>query len=63
MAKEIKHAAADKRMTLDEVSAFVADAYSAGATGSEEVAAAVTFGGKLRHVAVNVTPQTTATET
>ncbi|WP_431980025.1 hypothetical protein [Streptomyces qinglanensis] len=64
MAKEITHSATDKRMTLDELSAFVADAYSTGATGREPVAATVTFGGKVRNVSVSVdtTPQKTPGE-
>lgn len=57
MAKKIEHEAADKGMTLDEVSAFVADAFSSGAKGNEVVGAVVTFGGKLRAVKVNVPVQ------
>ncbi|WP_406202622.1 hypothetical protein OG331_31845 [Streptomyces sp. NBC_01017] len=53
MAKKIEHEGADGPMTLDELSAFVADAYGNGAQGDETVAAAVTLRGKLRSVKVN----------
>ncbi|SFK73720.1 hypothetical protein [Streptomyces pini] len=54
MAKEIKHTAGGKHMTLDELAAFVQDAMRTGAAGHEPVAATVTFGGKLRTVTVEV---------
>jgi hypothetical protein len=53
MAKKIEHEGADGPMTLDELSAFVADAYANDAMGDETVAAAVTLRGKLRSVKVN----------
>lgn len=41
-------------LTLDEVAAFVQDAKRAGADGAAVVKAAVSFGGKLRRVSVDV---------
>lgn len=57
MAKKIEHEAADNGMTLDEVSAFVADAFASGAKGDEIVSAAVTLRARLRSVRVNVPVQ------
>ncbi|WP_030747597.1 hypothetical protein [Streptomyces sp. NRRL F-5135] len=58
MAKKIEHTATTRHMTLDELSAFVADAYGSGAVGTEPVHATVTLGGKLRtaHVTVPTDP-------
>lgn len=58
MAKEIKHTAADRHMTLDELAAFVQDAMRSGAAGHEPVGAVVTFGGKLKAVTVEVDART-----
>lgn len=53
--KKIEHAAARKQLlTLDEVAAWVQDAMRSGATGSETVAAGVSFGGKLQKISVEV---------
>lgn len=53
MAKKIEHEGTDGQpMTLDELSAFVADAYASGAKGDETVGAAVTLRGKLRSVKI-----------
>ena len=54
MAKQIKHTADNKTMTLDELGAFVQDAMRSGATGSEVVGATVTLGGKVKAVTVDV---------
>lgn len=53
--RKIEHVAARKQLlTLDEVEAWVRDARRSGATGSEIVAARVSFGGKLQKVSVEV---------
>ncbi|MEV6833524.1 hypothetical protein AB0N17_03165 [Streptomyces sp. NPDC051133] len=53
--KKIEHAAPKKQiMTLDELEAFVRDARSTGAAGSEEILASVSWGGKLQSIAVEV---------
>lgn len=57
MAKKVEHEAVDNGMTLDELSAFVADAYASGAKGGETVSAAVTFRARLRSVKVIVPVQ------
>lgn len=54
-SRKIEHKAPKKQvLTLDEVAAFVQDALRSGATGSEAVAATVSFGGKLQVVSVDV---------
>ena len=54
MAKQIKHTADSKTMTLDELGAFVQDAMRSGATGNEVVRATVSLGGKVKTVTVDV---------
>lgn len=54
MAKEIKHTASSKAMTLDELAAFVQDALRSGATGAEPVTATITMGGKIKAAAITV---------
>lgn len=53
--KKVEHAA-DKghHLTLAEVAAFVQDAMRTGADGSTVVKAAVSFGGKLQKIGVDV---------
>ncbi|MET9729249.1 hypothetical protein ABZZ79_00860 [Streptomyces sp. NPDC006458] len=54
MPKKIEHAPAGKFMTLEEIAAFVADAYAAGATGSDTPTGRLSFGGKLQQLVVSV---------
>lgn len=54
MGQQIKHAAIHKAMTLNELAAFVQHALRSGADGTETVKAAITFGGKLKDVSVDL---------
>ncbi|MEV8124093.1 hypothetical protein AB0P07_08260 [Streptomyces sp. NPDC085944] len=54
MPKKIEHVPAGKFMTLEEISKFVADAYAAGATGSDVPTGRLSFGGKLQQLVVTV---------
>lgn len=57
--KKIEHRAAKGQfLSLDELAAFVQEAMRSGACGDEVVQAAVSFGGKLQRLAVDV-PVTT----
>ncbi|RNG34307.1 hypothetical protein [Streptomyces botrytidirepellens] len=61
MAKQIKHTATDKTMTLNELAAFVQDAMRSGADGTEKVKATVAFSGRIKDVTVDVaTPAQTS---
>ncbi|MFJ9113006.1 hypothetical protein [Streptomyces sp. NPDC102283] len=60
MPKTIKHTAADKTLTLNELGAFVQDALRSGADGTERVQANITFGGKLKDITVALTSPETA---
>ncbi|MEV7867468.1 hypothetical protein AB0P17_15505 [Streptomyces sp. NPDC088124] len=68
MPKKLEHVATAKHLTLDELAAFVADAYASGATGTEPVSATVGFSAKLRTVHLIVpadpigTPDSPSTE-
>lgn len=55
MSQQIKHAANHKAMTLNELAAFVQHALRSGADGTETVKAAITFSGKLKDIAVDIT--------
>lgn len=60
MAKQIKHTAADKTMSLRELAAFVQDALGSGADGTEKVKARVAFSGKIKDISTDITtPQQT----
>jgi hypothetical protein len=53
--KKVEHNAPKKQaLTLDDVAAFVQDARRSGATGTEEIDAGVTWGGKLQKLSVEV---------
>lgn len=53
--RRIEHAAPKKQhLTLDEIAAWVQDAMRSGASGSEVVAATVSFGGKLQKISIEV---------
>lgn len=53
--RNVEHAAPKPDfITLDQLAAFVQDAMRSGATGTETVHAAVTFGGKLRSLRISV---------
>ncbi|SES03671.1 hypothetical protein [Streptomyces qinglanensis] len=53
--RTIEHKAPKKQfLTLDELAAFVQDAMRSGAAGTEVVSAAVSFGGKLQSLAIDV---------
>ena len=54
MPKKIEHVPAGKFMTLDEISQFVADAFAAGAKGSDVPKGRLSFGGKLQQLVVEV---------
>jgi hypothetical protein len=54
MPKKIEHAPAGKFMTLDEIAAFVADAFAAGANGADVPTGRLSFGGKLQQLVVSV---------
>ncbi|MFF9088634.1 hypothetical protein ACF1BE_19820 [Streptomyces sp. NPDC014991] len=54
MPKKIEHVPAGKFLTLDEIAAFVADAYAAGAKGSDVPHGRLSFGGKVRQLVVTV---------
>ncbi|MFC8873214.1 MULTISPECIES: hypothetical protein [Streptomyces] len=54
MPKKIEHVPAGKFMTLEEIAQFVADAYAAGATGSDIPTGRLSFGGKLQQLVVTV---------
>ncbi|MCU8595848.1 MULTISPECIES: hypothetical protein [unclassified Streptomyces] len=54
MPKKIEHLPAGKFMTLDEIAQFVADAYAAGASGSDIPTGRLSFGGKLQQLVVAV---------
>lgn len=54
MPKKIEHVPAGKFMTLDEISAFVADAFAAGANGADIPTGRLSFGGKLQQLTVKV---------
>ncbi|EST22787.1 hypothetical protein [Streptomyces niveus] len=58
MAKRIEHPAGGKFMTLDELAAFVADAYACGATGHETVLGKLSLLQKLQKIEVTI--ETTA---
>lgn len=58
-AKTIQHAAPKRSaLTLDQLGAFVQDAMRSGATGTEIVAAAVSFSGKLQKISVSIETST-----
>jgi hypothetical protein len=52
--KKIEHEPAGKFMTLDEIAAFVADAFATGATGTDVPTGRLSFGGKLQQLVVTV---------
>lgn len=53
--KKVEHAAPKRQvLTLDDVAAFVQDARQSGATGAEEVAAVVSWRGKVQSLAIEV---------
>ncbi|MEU3289914.1 hypothetical protein [Streptomyces longwoodensis] len=54
MPKKIEHVPADRFMTLDEIAAFVADAFAAGATGDQVPKGKLSFGGKLQQLVVEI---------
>ncbi|BDH04888.1 hypothetical protein [Streptomyces seoulensis] len=54
MPKKIEHEPAGKFLTLDEIAAFVADAYAAGANGADIPHGRLSFGGKLQQLVVSV---------
>ncbi|WP_406459744.1 hypothetical protein OH768_33730 [Streptomyces sp. NBC_01622] len=54
MSKKIEHVPAGKFMTLDEIAAFVADAFAAGATGTDVPTGRLSFGGKLQQLVATV---------
>lgn len=54
MPKKIQHVPAGKFMTLEEIAQFVADAYAAGAEGSDVPTGRLSFGGKLQQLVVTV---------
>ena len=54
MPKKIEHAPEGKFMTLDEIAAFVSDAFAAGANGADIPTGRLSFGGKLQQLAVGV---------
>lgn len=56
MAKQIKHTAADRHMTLAEIEAFARDARAAGATGDEIPTVTASIGGRVKALAVDVNP-------
>lgn len=62
MAKKKVEHAADKGqfLTLDDLAAFVQDAMRTGADGGTVVHAAVSFGGKLQKIGVDVETLTLA---
>ncbi|RDG37946.1 hypothetical protein [Streptomyces corynorhini] len=62
--KSVEHAAAPKHLlTLDEVAAWVQDAMRSGASGTETVAARVSFGGKLQKIGIVIDTATGAEAT
>ncbi|AZM51785.1 hypothetical protein DMA15_03635 [Streptomyces sp. WAC 01529] len=54
MTQTIKHAAADKVMTLDEIEAFCRQVRAAGAAGTGSPKVRITFGGQLRSMEITV---------
>ncbi|WP_055563628.1 hypothetical protein [Streptomyces atriruber] len=54
MTQTIKHAAADKFMTLDEIESFCRQVRAAGAAGTASPKARITFGGQLRSMEISV---------
>ncbi|MGC4946189.1 hypothetical protein ACLQ2N_08280 [Streptomyces sp. DT224] len=54
MPKKIEHAPAGKHLTLEELAAFVADAYAAGAHGDDVPTARLSFSGRLQKLVVEV---------
>lgn len=54
MPKKIEHVPTGKHMTLDEIAAFVADAFAAGASGSDIPQGRLSFGGKLQLLVIEV---------
>lgn len=53
--KKVGHAAPKRKvLTLDDLAAFVQDARRSGATGAEEVAAGISWGGKLQSLTIQV---------
>lgn len=54
MPKKIEHVPARKFMTLDEIAAFIADAFAAGANGADIPTGRLSFGGKLQQLVVEV---------
>ncbi|MFF9690246.1 hypothetical protein [Streptomyces sp. NPDC014623] len=54
MPKKIEHVPAGRFMTLEEIAQFVADAYAAGASGTDIPTGRLSFGGKLQQLVVTV---------
>ncbi|WP_405911349.1 hypothetical protein OG529_04315 [Streptomyces longwoodensis] len=54
MPKKIEHVPADRFMTLDEIAAFVADAFAAGAPGHQVPKGRLSFAGKLQQLVVEI---------
>lgn len=54
MTQTIKHAAADKVMTLDEIEAFCRQVRAAGAAGADSPKVRISFGGKLQSMEITV---------
>ncbi|MFF7171110.1 hypothetical protein [Streptomyces pseudovenezuelae] len=54
MPKKIEHVPADEFMTLDEIAAFVADAFAAGASGDSVPKGRLSFGAKLKQLVVEI---------
>ncbi|WP_141698376.1 hypothetical protein [Streptomyces lushanensis] len=54
MAKQIRHTATDKTMTLSELAAFVQDALNSGADGTERLKSNVAFSGRVKDLTVEV---------
>lgn len=54
MGQQIKHSATRKTMNLNELAAFVQHALRFGADGAETVKAAITLGGKLKDITVDI---------
>ncbi|MFD3517723.1 hypothetical protein [Streptomyces sp. NPDC058657] len=54
MRKKIEHVPTGKHLTLDELAEFVADAYAAGASGTDVPTGRLSLAGKLQRLAIEV---------
>ncbi len=54
MAKQIKHTANTRHMTLAEIEQFAADARASGATGDETPTVTASIGGRIKALTVDV---------